>query len=805
MFLNKNPSDKFHTNGSKALTKLSKLFFDFKNQELSSIEESEQPPSTILLREFSKPILDTKKLNHIKNKGTFPKIKNPNEERNIKLILDAMKKHKGYEQFMSLHKINEKSIMIMCALGNIESYKIGETIYAKKDMADKFYYIIKGKVSIKSIDQKKVMDEYENKIQDYKNKIEVKSHNNFFNTYNNNIKLIENNKNISPISSINSISNSLTNNENSFSGSSILNNKSKDLLHNKIQQSEKEKFSSKKKVIGNINFDNAKVLNEVIISKRRKPLFYINSNDNNNDNNKLIENEKDKNTNNDISKSKDLYSKSFSELQHIINEQREQGQTINDYEEGNFFGEWELMYKKYRQNSSYAIEDVDLLVLDLEDFKDYFKNEMLLADFERKFFLKKTIPILNINYLPIMIPYFYCKGDVIYTEFDIANCFYIIYKGSGVLKQLKFAKNKKDIMLNLNKLETLMIIDKGCIVGLECCKDIDKKKGNGENIYYDNTFVINEENTLLYKINLEKFKINKEEIVKIKYWMKDLYKKQSRLIRNCKEKFFKPKIDREMLLKNIENKNRKYFYYRDPQKNTIINSVGKNNNFPVKKESINININISDTFNKNKFSSLKKENDYLSKYISKFNSYSKRSSFSHFDSSSGSSQSNSKEKAKSTQRKSKCNIYKTVEPFKINDEFISNKKSFNPINKRNSNINDLNQLGENKNALTYSSSDNKFNEINDLCYKIGRLRNAKTKTKNNNINKNDTFYSFKKQKYDDSFYKLIFKKHYRKVAISSNKKGGKKKINIFLYDSGQFDIPLLALGAKNEKTKKIVC
>ena len=150
-----------------------------------------------------------------------------------------MKKHKGYEQFISLHKINEKSIMIMCALGNIESYKIGETIYAKKDMADKFYYIIKGKVSIKSIDQKKVMDEYENKIQDYKNKIEVKSHNNFFNTYNNNIKLIENNKNISPISSINSISNSLTNNENSFSGSSILNNKSKDLLHNKIQQSEK--------------------------------------------------------------------------------------------------------------------------------------------------------------------------------------------------------------------------------------------------------------------------------------------------------------------------------------------------------------------------------------------------------------------------------------------------------------------------------------------------------------------------------------------------------------------------------------
>jgi len=801
MFLNKNQSDKFKINGSKALIKLSKLFSDFRNQELSSIEESEQAPSTILLRELSKPILDTKKLNHIKIKGTFPKIKNPNEERNIKLILDAMKKHKGYEQFVTLHKICEKNLMIMCALGNIESYKKGETIYTRKDIADKFYYIIKGKVSIKLIDQKKVVDEYENKIQDYKDKIGIKSYNNFFKDYNNNIRLIESNKNISPINSINSISNSLTNNENSYSNSSLLNNQSKDLLHNKIQQSEKEKLSSGQNIMGDNNFDNKKVLNEVI-SKRRKPLFYINNNDNN-DNDKLNKDENSKNTNNEINKSKDLYSKSFSELQQIINEQREQSQTINIYEEGNFFGEWELIYKKFRQNTAYAIEDVDLLFLDLETFKDHFKNEMLLADLERKFFLKKTIPILNVNYLPIMIPLFYSKGDIIYTEYDIANCFYIIYKGSGALKQLKFAQNKKDIMLNLNKLETLMIIDKGCIVGLECCKDINNKKGNMENIYYDNTFVINEENTLLYKINLDKFKVNKEEIIRIKYWMKDLYKKQSKLIRNCKEKFFKPKIDREMMLKNIENKNRKFFYYRDPKKNKIINSVGKNNNFPVKKKSININI--STTFNKNKFSSLKKENDYISKYISNFNSYSKRSSYSNFDSSSGFSQSNSNEKAKSTQRKSKCNIYKTIEPFIINDAIISNKKSFNPINKRNSNNNDLNQLSENKNALTYSSSDNKFNEINDFSYKISRLRNAKTKTKNNNVNKNDTFYSFKKLKYDDSFYKLIFKNHYRKIAISLNKKGGKKKRNIFLYDSGQFDIPLLAFESKKKKTKKISC
>ena len=797
MFLNKNKSENYTPHATKGLMKLSKLISQLPYQELSSIEESEQPPSTILLTEFSKPVLDTKKINFIIKKGIFSTIRIPKEERNIKLILDTMKKYKGYEQFITLHKISEKSLIIMSALGKIENYKRGETIYAKKDIAENFYYIIKGKVLIKSIDQKKIIDEYENKIQDYKNKTDNKSNNNNFNKYNNNIRLMKNDKSASPINSLYSIDNSQFKNENSNSSSYLINNKNMDLPHNKMQKLEKKKLSSQLKINEN-NFIIKKNYDDIINLKRRKPLFYINNNDNN-DKYKLRDDENNKNNNNELTEKKDIIIESFSELQQILEKQREQSIIINHYEEGNFFGEWELMYKKSRQNNAYAVEDTDLLVLDFVDFKEHFKNEMLLADFERKFFIKKIMPILNINYLPIMVPIFYSKGDVVYTEYDIANYFYIIYKGSGILKQLKCAKNKKDIMLNLNKLETLMIVDKGCIVGLECCKSNHTMEGNIDNVYYDNTFIINEENTLLFKINLEEFKINKEEIIKLKYWLKDLYQRQSRLIRNYKEKLFKPKINREIIIKNLDNQDKKYFYYRDPKKNLIEDSIGNNNKFPFRKKAVNININVNVSFNKNRFNSLNKENNSISKFTSNFNSYSKRSSFSYLDSSSGFSKSNSKEKAKSTQRKSSYGDYKTIEPFLTNNESISNKKSFNPINKRNSKVYKINPITDNKKVLTFSSKEEEFNEINDFYNKIKNLRNAKTKQKNKNENKNGTLDSFKRQKYEDSFYKLIFKKHYRKVSMSSRKKNAKKTISMFLYDSGQFDIPLLAFGFKKKK------
>ena len=815
MFLNTNKSDRYTTHTTKALMKLSKLISDFKNPEISSIEENDLPPSSILLKELSKPVLDQKKLHYIRAKGVIPKGKKSKEERNMKLIMDTIKKYKGYEQFKTLHKINDKSIMIMAAIGNIERYKKGDTIYAKKDIAEKFYYIIKGHVLIKDFDQKKVVEEYENKINDYKNqnknKIEIHSYNNAFNAYNNNIKLIDNinnkSKNVNPIFSLNSMSNSLTNNNNddrSVTGSTLYNNKSKDLLQNKMQRLEKGKLLSQPKIKEN-RINNKKLLDDIIISKRRKPLFFLSNNLTNN-----IDKEKDKNNENNINRNQnnifinknnnieDMYMKSFSELQNILTEQRDQGLTVNDFTEGNFFGEWEIMFKKLREYTAYCIEDTDLLVIDCEDFKDYFKNEMLLADFERKFFLKKIIPILDINYMPIMIPIFYSKNEIVYTEYDIANYFYIIYKGSGALKQLKDSKNKNDIMLNLKKLETLLIIDKGCIVGLECCKGIFNKEEIKDNIYYDNTFIINEENTLIYKINLSKFKINKEEMFKLKNWLKDLYKKQNKLIRKCKEKLFKPKISREILLKDFETKNKKkFYYYRDPKENINKDIIFKNNDFPVKRKSININIALS--FDKSRFSSLTKESNLYSKNISEYNSFSFRSSNSNSNSSSGFSRSNSKEKEKSNNKNSLYHNYKTITPFILNDELIQDRKSFNPINQRNTENKEFNGIRENRNSLVVSPRESLINKECYLNEKINKLRNDNTKQKYFNGIKDNSLDILRRQKYDDSFYKLIFKKHYRKISVSSKKKDGKRRLSLFLYDSGQFDIPLISFGFKKKE------
>ena len=697
----------------------------------------------------------------------------------------------------------------MCALGNIEQYNKGETIYAKKDVADKFYYVIKGKVVIKTFDQKKIIDEYENKIQGYKNKNKNNTnikYNNFFRDYNNNIKSMENEKQSCCINSFNSNPSSLSNTDESNSELFKIN---KDLLHSKM--SKIEKIAPKKKTQINIlsNLTSKNLLDEVIISKRRKPLFYINSNDNENIENKdNIKSEAkiiNDNNNNDKQR-KDKYIKSFSELQNILLEQRNHGITINEHTEGNFFGEWEMMYKKLRQNTAYAVEDTSLFVIDLNTFNDLFKNEMLLADFERKFFLKRIIPILNINYLPIMIPIYYSKGDIVYTEYDKADYFYIIYKGCGALKQLKYAKSKKDIMLNLNKLETLMIIDKGCIVGLECCKVNNKKNEINDVVYYDNTFIITEKNTLVYKINLENFQINKEELLNLKTWMKDLYKKQNKLIKNCKEKLSKPKINREMLLKHILDKDTKKIYVsRDPKENKSENKNSKINDFRVKRESINI----STTFSKKKLSLFNDINNiYTSKFFSNYKSYSNRSSNSNSNFDSSSIHSNSNTQSRSNIKTIKKNSYyynKAITPFIFNDEFIPKKKSLNPINKRNLNEAELNSIDDNKKMSIFNTLENnnknKDNCINAFNEKMNKLWNSKSKGKNN-MNKNHTYLSVKKLKYDDSLYKLIFKNHYRKVSISSRKKDGKKKINIFFYDSGQFDIPLIALNPKIKKLTK---
>ena len=254
-----------------------------------------------------------------------------------------------------------------------------------------------------------------------------------------------------------------------------------------------------------------------------------------------------------------------------------------------------------------------------------------------------------------------------------------------------------------------------------------------------------------------------------------------------------------MLLKNFDKKYKKFYFCRDLMKTTI-NNNNKKNEFPFKKKLINL----STTFRKRKPNFFSDNKYNISTLFSNYKSYSNRSSLSNANSISCNSQSKSKSNTKSTKLTSISYNNKTIIPFLLKDEFYTNNKSLNPINQRNCNANELGSLYDKKKMSTFSSGENKDDDINAFNYKMSKLWNSKSKPKNrqNSNTKNESVQTLQKLKYDDSFYKLIFKNHFRKVAISSKKKNAKKKINLFLYDSGQFNIPLLGLSTKKTKLKK---
>jgi len=219
--------------------------------------------------------------------------------------------------------------------------------------------------------------------------------------------------------------------------------------------------------------------------------------------------------------------------QDILKLQKNLGCQIKVFSQGSFFGEWDLIYDRPRQNFAYAEEDTDLLVLDKQYFDKYFLKHISKADIERKYFITRSIPLLKIENLPNLHLEFFDKDTIVYTNFDKATEFFIIFQGQGALKKLKLKniKNKNDIYKHKNSLETIWFVDKGCIVGLETGR---KNISN-----YDNIFMITEDNTALYRISLNDA-INSNYNYKLKNNLKtflyDLYCKQNNIFKQIDEK-----------------------------------------------------------------------------------------------------------------------------------------------------------------------------------------------------------------------------------------------------------------------------
>ena len=720
---------------------INKQFKDIKENYLLNKEENRISHLVTLIQELSKPIINEKQIQIINEKGI-----NQTSERNINLVLYLLKKYKKFEQFIQINSIPESSLLLLCSLGILQHYKKGDIIYSKKDDAKEFYFIINGTVVIKSLEPKIIREDYENKKYDYKTILKKNENEEKYEKYLDCQYDLDIGNNISKSNFV-SKSTERTKREN----------------ENKYKEKEEDIINYKKN--NNINFNNKdknhlqmliKDNMENISPKKslsRKPIFILKENYDNSDN---------------------IYIKSFKELQEIIQLQKDLGCVIDNYTEGCFFGEWDIIYNRQRANIAYADEDTYLLVLEKKYFKEYFKHHILNSELEKKYFIKKRIPILNIKSIPLLIPEFYEKGDIIYTEYDSAFDFFIIYKGLGALKYLKYAKSKNDILSNSDKMETLLIIDKGCIVGLECSKNDNEKIIN-----YENTFVILEPNTIIYRINLKKIDIKKEEKIKLISFLNNLYKKQYNLIINSKQKKTNLKIiEKELLSKEIKI-------------NYIINDYLRDSTLKKekeKKEKNNLNINSI-----NKFTMKRKSTIIFLEQNRRLTSEKKINSFK----SNISIKSDSKCKLKKRYSKIGHNI---ITPFIINNNANNKIDDDNPINKYKKSIN-INMIDLKRNNITRYSSVFLASEI-DKNNKIKILRNTLSKPKNNIRKRRKNYEKSEKKSFDEIMLKFIFKKDYKRIKIFSNTSSEYKK-SLLSYNSGNFDMPLLSLKSKSRNSYNI--
>ena len=98
-------------------------------------------------------------------------------------------------------------------------------------------------------------------------------------------------------------------------------------------------------------------------------------------------------------------------------------------------------------------------------------------------------------------------------------------------------------------MKTLYLVDKGCVVGLEACKDGKKK--------YDNIFMIIEDNTILYSIKMKGVNddnyLKKKNRIQLKKELAELYIAQNDIL--PKTNIEKKKLNKEEL-KNIKKEDK---------------------------------------------------------------------------------------------------------------------------------------------------------------------------------------------------------------------------------------------------------
>ena len=227
---------------------------------------------------------------------------------------------------------------------------------------------------------------------------------------------------------------------------------------------------------------------------------------------------------------------------------------IKEYEikkctQGMCLFEWELIKNRTFLYNAYAIENTNIFFLEKELFDRILSSHISRSDIERKYFITARIPILTLDNLVNVQPEFYNKNYIVYTEFDKATEAILFYKGSGAITTLNNAKTKKDIHERKKELKIITTVERGGLVGLE----IGKNNLENEDIYYDNTLIIIEDNTIIFRLNIDNLRGKSKKLGRnLKKFFNELYNQQNDFISNLtKNSLNKLKIKK---VPNLEEK-----------------------------------------------------------------------------------------------------------------------------------------------------------------------------------------------------------------------------------------------------------
>ena len=448
-----------------------------------------------------------------------------------------------------------------------------------------------------------------------------------------------------------------------------------------------------------------------------------------------------------------------------INKYLKEGYDARILKKGDCYGIYNLLNNKDYDINGIALENTDIFYLEKDYFYKYLLTPISRIDLERKYIINKLIPSIPLELIMNLKPEVYDNNQIIYTEFDFAFECIFIYKGSAELKKDFSAKSKADIYEHKNILKTISKIDEGGIAGLEVCK--------GPTSFYDNTLMVTDAKTIIYRINIYDLKGKKHTSKSIKKFFTQLYEQQKIFLQKTEEKNQEYKENYKISQKMEKPK----FNYSN-----FFNVIFKDVNPPYK-------------FKKNKLP------HYQLKKLNLEN------------------QSNSNKKIKlnilnTFYNKTSNNRYKTIDSQKkLKSNFFAlynnrDKKKYNIYSRY------MSRNDEEKGLPTFNS----FNIYNSLS-SSSKIKNQKQmsvlpqESKFNSINDNNINYNAKNsfsRKDAQKSYDLSFPKLYKNYSTKNKNKIISKKfennkfhrinsVDKCIYDSGDFQIPFVSLSNNSIK------